>query len=66
MIKDIKLWEKFEKEWTLSNRLSIDESFKLFEDMKQIAINSGQFPPKDLLEGLDDKVEFVKRMQRMG
>lgn len=63
MIKDIRIWQEFEKEWTISNKLSIESSFKLFEEMKQIAINAGIFPRKDPLEGLDEKVEFIKRLQ---
>ncbi|KXK56150.1 MAG: hypothetical protein UZ05_CHB002000321 [Chlorobi bacterium OLB5] len=63
MIKDIKLWEEFEKEWTISHKLTIEESFRLFDEMKKIAIDSGNYPPKDLLESLDEKVKFVKRMQ---
>ncbi len=65
MIKDIKLWEEFEKEWTISNKLSVEDSFRLFDEMTKIARDSGQFPPKDKLEGLSEKIELVKRFQKL-
>lgn len=64
MIKDLKLWEEFEIEWTKSSKLNFDDSFRLFEEMQQIAISTGYFQQKDLLTGLAEKVEFVKRMQK--
>ena len=45
--------------------MSIESSFRLFDEMKQIAINAGKFPPNDPLEGLDEKVEFIKRLQKV-
>jgi len=65
LIKDIKIWQEFEKEWIKSNKMSIESSFRLFDEMKQIAINAGKFPPNDPLEGLDEKVEFIKRLQKV-
>ncbi len=65
MIKDIKIWQEFEKEWIISNKMSIESSFRLFDEMKQIAINAGKFPPNDPLESLDEKVEFIKRLQKV-
>lgn len=62
MIKDIKLWEEFEKK--VSNpKLNYEERLELFLEMHELAVKMSKITKENILDGLDEKVEFVRRMR---
>ena len=60
MIKDKKLWEKFEVEFAKSENLTIEQKFKVLEAMLEEAKSLGVWPPKDLLEGIEVDIKLAR------
>ncbi|MEJ5362076.1 MAG: hypothetical protein WBK20_10590 [Spirochaetota bacterium] len=53
MIKNIKLLEKFEKDFMHKHPLSYDESLELLDGMWELGMSLGVLPPNDPLEGIE-------------
>lgn len=60
MIKNPVLWEKFEKEWIKKEKLSILQSFKVFQLLLDEAKTLGVFPLSDPLEGIEKDIKVAK------
>ncbi len=60
MIKDKKLWEKFEVEFTRNENLTIEQKFKILEAMLEEAKSFGVWPPKDPLEGIEVDIKLAR------
>ena len=60
MIKDKKLWEKFEVEFTRNENLTIEQKFKILEAMLEEAKSLGVWPPQDPLEGIEVDIKLAR------
>ena len=60
MIKDKKIWQKFEAEFTRNENLTIEQKFKILEAMLEEAKSLGVWPPKDPLEGIEVDIKLAK------
>jgi hypothetical protein len=60
MIKDIKLWEKFERDLLRKTKPDHQRNMKIFEAMYQHALFHKALPRKNPLEGIEDKIKFAK------
>ena len=60
MIRDKKLWEKFEIEFTRNENLTIEQKFKILEAMLEEAKSLGVWPPKDPLEGIEVDIKLAR------
>ena len=61
--KDYNLLHKTERRILREEILDPEQNYRLFEAMVAFARDTGVFPSKDPLEGLQQKIEFVKRLQ---
>ena len=62
MITDHKEIEKFEKEFNAKDPLTLDQKFCLLDSLYAQARQLGHFTDRDLLDGLDDDVEFARKL----
>ena len=61
--KDYELLRQTERRILSDEVLDPEQNYMLFEAMIDFAKEAGVFPSKDPLEGLQQKIEFVKRLQ---
>ena len=62
MIKNIKRWEEWEAEYIASQKPDYWKNLELYESMWEYACFLGVLPLKDPLEGIEEKIEFARRM----
>ena len=62
MIKRNKLLEEFEKRM-LKENLPYENKLEIYEAMLEEARALGVFPPENPLEGIEHKIEFVRRLK---
>ena len=62
MIKNKKLWEKFEVEFAKSENLTIEQKLKLLEAMLEEAKSLGVWPPKDPLEDIEVDIKLARAL----
>lgn len=62
MITGHKEIEKFEKEFSIKDPLTLDQKFILLELLYNQARQFGHFTELDLLDGLDDDVELARKL----
>ncbi len=60
MIKDVKLWEKFEKELISKTKPDHKENMRIFEAMYEHALFHKAIPNKNPLEGIEYKIKLAK------
>ena len=60
MIKNIKLWEKFERELLRKTKPDYKANMKIFEEMYKHALYHKAIPPKNPLEGIEIKIKLAK------
>lgn len=60
MVKNPEILEKFELEYEQKTNNTYEERLRIFESM--LALKNQLLPNQDPLEGLDEKIEFVKRL----
>ena len=60
MIKDSKMWQKWEAEWQKSRPADFEENIKVFEELINIAREMNKWPPKDPLEGIEVDLRIAK------
>ena len=60
MIKNTQLIEEFEKNYIKKERPDFFRNLKIFEAMYEEARALNIFPLKDPMEGLEEKIRFVK------
>jgi hypothetical protein len=60
MIKDIKMWEEFEKKLIRESVSDYQKNSKIFEMMLNYAKSIGAFPPLDPLEGIEVDIRIAK------
>jgi hypothetical protein len=62
MIKNPEILEKFELELMKREKPDFQKNLAIYESMYELARYFGVFPLKDPLEGLDEKIEYVRRL----
>ena len=60
MVNNPEILEKFELDYEQKTNNSYQERLRIYEGM--IALKNQLLPNQDPLEGLDEKIEFVKRL----
>jgi len=60
MIKDIRLWEKWESGYRRKEVSDFSQNLELLEGMYEEARSLGLFPLSDPLEGLDMKIRMAR------
>ncbi len=60
MIKDRETWEKWEADYIRRTPVDFERNFAIYESLYQEARALGILPPAYPLEGLEDKIRFVK------
>ena len=62
MIKNAEILEKLEKSIVKKSRLSYSRKLKIYEGLYKEACSLGIFPLKNPLEGIEEKILFVRRI----
>lgn len=60
MIKNSKVWERFERELIKKEQLSYQKALKAFEALWQEGVALGVLPPSDALEGIEVDIQIAK------
>ncbi len=64
MIKDIKLWDEFEKELNSNEKPDFEKNLKLFHKMKLISSSFKRKSDNDLLNGIETKIRIAKYLNK--
>lgn len=62
MITNHKEIEKFEKEFSIQQPLTLSQKFALLNSLYDQARQLGHFTDNDLLDGLEDDIEFARKL----
>ncbi len=62
MITDHKEMEKFEKEFSMKDPLTLNQKFNILNSLYDQARQLGHFTDNDLLDGLDDDIELARKL----
>jgi len=65
MIKDKKFYQEFEDEFLRNEKLTLDEKFRIYDEMYLWAKELGVFPLKDPLEGIEDDIKLAKFFKKL-
>jgi len=65
MIKDIKIWEEFEKDLIRNEKPDFEKNIKIFNELRRQALTLKAVPPIDLLEDLESKVKISKTLNNL-
>ena len=60
MIKDVALWEAWEREYEKNHPLDFSQKLALLDGMYELARSLGVFPPTDPLEGIEVKIRMAR------
>ena len=53
-------WQKFERDLAASEKLTLEQKYKILDGMYEEAVKLGCFSPADPLEGLDVDIRIAK------
>jgi hypothetical protein len=62
MVKNPEILQKFEDDYIRNNNQTLEKKFKTYDELRNYAIALGQFPLKDPLEGIEEKIKFVRKL----
>ncbi len=65
MIRDKLKCRRFEREFARKEELTIEQKYKILNALLQKARTLGVFPPKDPFEGVEIKMNFVKKSRQL-
>ena len=60
MIKDVALWEAWEREYLANEPVDFARNLALLDAMYELARLLGAFPPSDPLEGIEVKIQMAR------
>ncbi len=60
MIRNPEKWREWEEQGPLSEPADFEKNRKIFDEVVRQAIAMGVFPPKDPLEGIEDKIRLAR------
>ncbi len=66
MIKDKKLWEKFEDDFIKNDNMSFEEKLEFYDEMYRWAVEMGAIPMENPLEGIEEKIKLAKWLKKLG
>ena len=64
MIKDQKLWSRFESELLKKEDLSLEQKYRILDAMLQEARDLGVWPPEDPMGGIEIGIKIAKIVNR--
>ena len=62
MIQNVEKWRKWEDDYIAAERPNRAENLRLADSMIALAEQLGVFPPADLLDDLDHKIQLAKTL----
>ena len=62
MIKNPEIWQKFEEDYIKSQKVDIEENYRIFKMLYKEARRLGKIPTEDPLEGIEDKIRLARIM----
>ncbi len=62
MIKDRAYWEAWELRGPLREPPDFEHALQLMDDFREYARSMGVFPPSNPLEGIEHKIEWVRKL----
>ncbi len=62
MIRNVEKWRQWEDEYIASERPSHAENLRLADSMIALAMQLGVFPPANLLDDLEHKIQLAKAL----
>jgi hypothetical protein len=62
MIKDVKYWEEWEREYIRSQPVDVARNIAIFDAMYQHARAIGAVPPADPMEGIEVKIRIARAL----
>jgi len=62
MIRDVQAWQAWEDAWIAGEPVDFERNLRLYEAMYELAVALGVLPTKDPLEGIEDKIRWVKML----
>ncbi len=66
MIRDVELFARFEEEFQRREVLSIEERFRVFKAMLDLAKSLKAWPPEDPLEGIEKDIRLAEVLREYG
>jgi len=66
MIRDVEKWEAWEREYERNQPVDVVENIWIFHALYRQAVSLGVLPTKDPLEGIEEKIEFARRLNLLG
>ncbi|RMF60644.1 MAG: hypothetical protein D6746_06555 [Bacteroidetes bacterium] len=62
MIRDRAAWDAFEARWQTHNYLTLEERFRLQDELIALARALGAWPPEDPLAGLETDIHLARKL----
>lgn len=62
MVRDGKYLRDFEDEWDRTHPPTLEERFRIYNEMYRWAVKCGALPTKDPLEGIEFKIELARKL----
>ncbi len=59
MIKNIELWESFQKKMLKNEQISFEKTLKIMDSLWREGVKLGVLPPKDILEGIEVDIKIA-------
>jgi len=60
MIKNVRILETLEKDFISKQKLSYEQSLKIFESMWVEGVKLGVLPPKNYMDGIETNLKIAK------
>ncbi len=60
MIKNVHILENLEKDFISNQKLSYEQSLKIFESMWAESVKLGILPPKNYMDGIETDIKIAK------
>jgi hypothetical protein len=65
MVRNPDILEAFERQWNARQPVDYEENLRMMNAMGLWAMKMGQFPRRDLLEGVDELIAFSRILRRV-
>lgn len=62
MIRNEEKFREWENHWISQETLNLDKKFRILDGMYREARALGLFPPENPMEGLEEKIRFVRAL----
>ena len=65
MIRDVEKWEAWERDYTRSTPVDVQQNLRIAESMWELARSLGAIPAADPLEGIEHKIRIAQAFKRV-